>query len=271
MACATELKPNCNTYDLLFNVGQTYRINIKGDDYYVDAVFTENTTYNIPDNDPEEMAEEDDIIVTSGYGHIIANDYETYSLRIFPKGKKLHFPICFGTKIFVFERLLPNDAFSTSYNYIDGSNILFDNYNHFHRSRRTRCVWSNTVHIPVDAYDFLEFRELKDINPKTKNSLTLSLFYCEIHDNGQLIQGEIYHLSNNTNMCHSQKCCSKNWINKGVIEYDGINVKVISDVITDYSSYRGKFEFYMYKKSYNNKKCETIIIDENSPLANWFD
>ena len=64
MACATELKPNYNTYDLQFNVGQTYRINIKGDDYYVDAVFTEYTTYNIPDNDPEEMAEEDDIIVT---------------------------------------------------------------------------------------------------------------------------------------------------------------------------------------------------------------
>ena len=154
--------------DSKFEVDKCYRIYVKGDnDNFVDAKFTEFKICDYPDDEYNENENEEDILPFGG--SVIINDYSTYSLRIYPNKEEtskneIEIPIKFGTQLFVFDRLEPFDPWYKGGEYMckDNARILFDNYTVFHRSRRTRCSRSNTVQIPVEAYEHLQFFKINN-------------------------------------------------------------------------------------------------------------
>ena len=154
--------------DSKFEVDKCYRIYVKGDnDNFVDAKFTEFKICDYPDDEYNENENEEDILPFGG--SVIINDYSTYSLRIYPNKEEtskneIEIPIKFGTQLFVFDRLEPFDPWYKGGEHMckDNARILFDNYTVFHRSRRTRCSRSNTVQIPVEAYEHLQFFKINN-------------------------------------------------------------------------------------------------------------
>jgi len=155
--------------DSKFEVDKCYRIYVKGDnDNFVDAKFTEFKICDYPDDEYDENEEDIEDILPFG-GSVIINDYSTYSLRIYPNKEEtskneIEIPIKFGIQLFVFDRLEPFDPWYKGGEHMckDNARILFDNYTVFHRSRRTRCSRSNTVQIPVEAYEHLQFFEINN-------------------------------------------------------------------------------------------------------------
>lgn len=153
----------------IFEVGKCYRIYVKGDkDNFVNAEFIEFKKCDYPDDEYDENEEDIEEITPNGSSFIV-NDYSTYSLRINPSKEentknKIEIPIKFGTQLFVFERLAPFDPWYKGGEYMckDNARILFDNYSVYYRSRRTRCSRSNTVQIPVEAYEHLQFFEINN-------------------------------------------------------------------------------------------------------------
>ena len=135
-----------------FKIGKTYKISIKDESDYVDAIFLECKIYDYPDyldynsEDTEQSYDDED----------------SYSLKIFREKANISFDILNNTKLFVFERLPPFDPwyFGGESNTKDSTKQLFDNYNYYHSTRRLRCSRLNIVDIPINALEYLEFNEL---------------------------------------------------------------------------------------------------------------
>lgn len=96
-----------------------------------------------------------------------------------------------------------------------------------------------------------------------------SFFYCMMHDDGFIINGNHPYVSEGYIMKHSDACELCDWCNMGVIMIDDDNIEIIETVRLNYDRYGGGFTFYHYSDTLSNEKGESIVMDENSVLNKW--
>jgi len=72
-------------------------------------------------------------------------------------------------------------------------------------------------------------------------------------------------------MAHADNCEVCDWNNMGMIEYDGIQVNIITQVIINYDRYGGGYQFNMYSDSITDTSGNPIIMEEDTPLVKWFE
>ena len=98
-----------------------------------------------------------------------------------------------------------------------------------------------------------------------------SFFYCMMHDDGFIINGNHDYVPEGYIMQHSHICESCDWYNMGVIISNGISIEIIESVRLNYDIYAGGFEFRGYTDTLTNEKGEDIYMDKNSVLYKWID
>ena len=115
-----------------------------------------------------------------------------------------------------------------------------------------------------------------------------AFWYCTYHDDGFLVKDDfIEDVPAWFKMCRSEKCSCSDWYRKGVIDYDGNQVREIEQVQTDYSLYSSDFFFAAYSFSYHVKPDDILLKDgteltvgfeeidilptTHNALYNWFE
>ena len=98
-----------------------------------------------------------------------------------------------------------------------------------------------------------------------------SFVYCTRHDQGFIVSGShSYGLPNNfKNTVCNASCNDCDWMNKGIVCVDGISVKVIKPVETNYNEqYGGGFTFCMINDILDENGDE-LEMEYGSPFMVW--
>jgi hypothetical protein len=99
-----------------------------------------------------------------------------------------------------------------------------------------------------------------------------TLFYCDVHDCGCVIKGNHEYTPEGYEMAHAidgcaRECDSSDWLNMGMLSYDGVEVIVIKEVRVNYDRYGGGYEFNMYSGDITDELGNRIIMEDNTPLV----
>lgn len=98
-----------------------------------------------------------------------------------------------------------------------------------------------------------------------------SFMYCRLHDQGFIVRGSHkYGLPDNfKNTVCNASCDDCDWMNKGIVCVDGISVKVIKPIETNYNEqHGGGFTFAMVSDILDENGNE-LEMEYGSPFMVW--
>jgi len=102
------------------------------------------------------------------------------------------------------------------------------------------------------------------------SSTTYTFKYCRHHDQGWVVQGNVFCLPSGFNYCESTRCTPTDWYTHGIIRSDGYSFSVVENVTTSLEEYAGGFEFFDFMDSVVDTNGKPVIVEKNSLLHQWF-
>jgi len=107
-----------------------------------------------------------------------------------------------------------------------------------------------------------------------------TFWYCVKHDDGTMIlDNNIEKVPDGCKLCSGfnsrHNCDESNWVQKGVINFDGKDIIEIKEVQKSYSQYGGSFNLMTYAFGYREKSKKGDKYEEKdwfyeSPIIKWF-
>ena len=94
---------------------------------------------------------------------------------------------------------------------------------------------------------------------------TITFFYCMLHDDGFMIEGQHSYVPEGYVMPHSDKCEACDWCQMGVISYT-TEFEILEPVTFDYDRYGGGYTFRMYEQTLTDVKGCPV---DNEALDAW--
>ena len=112
---------------------------------------------------------------------------------------------------------------------------------------------------------------LRILDIMTHSKIYYSFIYCTLHDQGFIVRGvHRYGLPENfKNTVCNASCEDCDWMNKGIVCTDGISVKIVKHVETNYNEqYGGGFTFRMLSDILD-ENGDQLKMENGSPFMVW--
>ena len=94
---------------------------------------------------------------------------------------------------------------------------------------------------------------------------TITFFYCMLHDDGFMIEGQHSYVPEGYVMPHSDKCEACDWRQMGVVCHT-TEFEILEPVTFDYDRYGGGYTFRMYEQTLTDVKGCPV---DNEALDAW--
>jgi hypothetical protein len=99
-----------------------------------------------------------------------------------------------------------------------------------------------------------------------------TFIYCDQHHYGCIIKGNHPNVPKGYFMRYSEECdtcCESDWVNMGVINYNGSTFTVVESVTVNYDRYEGEFMFTDYIDTLTDENGDRIT--QNELLNEWIE
>ena len=99
-----------------------------------------------------------------------------------------------------------------------------------------------------------------------------TFIYCDQHHYGCIIKGNHPNAPKGYFMRYSEECetcCESDWVNMGVINYNGSTFDVVESVRVNYDRYEGGFMFTDYIDTLTDENGDRIT--QNELLNEWIE